>query len=194
MPEVHATLIGLEHPTRTVELDEFERFLNHVGASLDSADVVVQFGGFPDRELSLQSRGRRLYERSFVISGQSVVLIGWPVRIGDGTPIPVLDDLRRSYQRFGFRHRYHSAPTDTDPDCYLVIGRLSDPASAGAALAVAGEAEIRRVLSASSGVRVSLRSPDISLVRYKEATLAAATSRAYPIRDLDAARMRSLLA
>ncbi|MEU4475068.1 hypothetical protein [Micromonospora sp. NPDC023888] len=197
MPEVHATVIGLETPTRVVGLDEMRRFLDHVGTSLDRADVVAQFGGFLDRDQPLRSRGRRPYERSFVVSGENVVLIGWPVRPNDGVPIPVLDDLRRSYQRFGFRHRYHTTSADTDPDCYLVIGRLpagDDRPPADTALLAAAEDEIRRFLAASPGTLVPLRSQDISLVRYEEATLVEATSHAYPIGDIDADRIRALLA
>ncbi|MDP9792124.1 hypothetical protein J2S43_000636 [Catenuloplanes nepalensis] len=177
LPEVHATLIGLEHPTRKVTDADLPPFVRHLRTSLDRAGMIVQFGGFADGDHPIRSRGRSLYERSFLVSEVSVVLIGWPVDAG-GRPASALDTLRRSCQDFGFRHRYHARPGDQDPDCYLVIGQVPD---ADPARVAAGEAAIRDELAAAPPVRVALGLGDVRFVRYKSTTLAAGTSKAHPI-------------
>jgi hypothetical protein len=184
MAEIHSTLIGLETPIRQVSPAEVDRFIDHVRTSLDRCAMVLQFGAFVDRDYALRSRGRRLYDRSFLVNGESVVLIGWPIEESSGEFVPALDTLRRSFQDFGFRHRYHTTPTDSDPDSYLVIGSLTIALDADRV--TAAESDIRRFLSASSAVRVPLRSTDISVVRYEEPGLAEPTSRVYPLTAIGA--------
>jgi hypothetical protein len=42
--------------------------------------------------------------------------------------VPVLDQVRRSCQRFGVVHKYHDAPGATDPDAYMVVGEYDQNA------------------------------------------------------------------
>ncbi|GAB7047196.1 hypothetical protein JCM9534A_23220 [Catenuloplanes indicus JCM 9534] len=176
MPEVHATLLGLEDPARAADLP---LLLRHLTAALHRPGMSVQFGGFADREYPISSRDRGLHERSFLVSDANVVLIGWPVDGRSGEPTPALDDLRRSCQAFGFRHRYHLCPGDTDPDCYLVVGRT--PGGSAPAHVTVAETAIRNELAASPPTRISLTTADVRLVRYSDTTLPTGTSRAYPI-------------
>jgi hypothetical protein len=85
--------------------------------------LTIQFGGFADRDYSLTSRGRRLYERALTVDADKVVLIGWPINSSD-EPTSDLDLVRRDLQKFGVRHRYHDTPEACDPDSYMVIGNL----------------------------------------------------------------------
>jgi hypothetical protein len=84
--------------------------------------LTLRFGGFADRTHRVSSRGSSLYERMLTVSGDKVVLIGWPVD-SHGQPTWRIEELRRELGRFGARHRYHPTP---DPDAYLVIGELLD--------------------------------------------------------------------
>jgi hypothetical protein len=113
----HATLIGLESggpvvgdAVAGIDVDGLSR---HVDETLTGSPLTLRFGGFTDRIHS---------ERTLTVSGDKVVLIGWPVD-GGAEPTGRIEELRRELGRFGARHRYHPAP---DPDAYLVIGELLD--------------------------------------------------------------------
>lgn len=124
--DIHATLIGLESGGAVVgdavpgiDVDGLCRYLDE---TLTGSPLTLRFGGFADRAHSVSSRGSSLYERMLTVSGDKIVLIGWPVD-GHGEPTWRIEELRRELGRFGARHHYHPAP---DPDAYLVIGELLD--------------------------------------------------------------------
>jgi hypothetical protein len=175
----HSTLIGLEalgplEPSeglrarlRDTRHADLGGFAGHLRRALHEAPVTVQFGGFPDRDLGLSSRGRRLHERSLVADRDQVVLIGWPVDAA-GHPGPVLDRLRRDAGRFGFEHRYPLSETAIDPDAHVVVGELVDGVPAdelSAALAAA------RAALAGRPRRVPLRWDDLTIVVYDDTRL-----------------------
>jgi hypothetical protein len=150
LEQIHATVIGLERRTRSgfenrnfhafrgyskvMRLPQFFEFL--MNCSYFPFDA--QFGGFGDRDCPFQSRGARPYARSFSLQGTIPVAIGWPCRaeIWGGHPLAgsassstkvyprVLEDLRRSAQRFNVLHRWHREPSDADNDLYLRLGLL----------------------------------------------------------------------
>jgi hypothetical protein len=124
--DIHATLIGLESggpiAEGAVSGVDVSGLCRHLDDSLTECPLTLRFGGFADRVHSVSSRGSSLYERMLTVSGDKVVLIGWPVD-GRGEPTWRIEELRRELGRFGARHRYHPTP---DPDAYLVIGELLD--------------------------------------------------------------------
>jgi hypothetical protein len=126
VPDIHATLIGLESggpiADGAVPAIDIDGLCRHLDETLTRSPLRLRFGGFTDRVHSVSSRGQSLYERALTVSGDKVVLIGWPVD-GRGQPTWRLEELRRELGRFGARHRYHPTP---DPDAYLVIGELLD--------------------------------------------------------------------
>lgn len=124
--DIHATLIGLEYggpvTDGVVPGIDVDGLCRHLDETLTRSPLTLRFGGFADRGHGVASRGSSLYERTLTVSGNKVVLIGWPVDV-HGEPTWRLEDLRRELGRFGARHRYHPTP---DPDAYMVVGELLD--------------------------------------------------------------------
>jgi hypothetical protein len=211
LEQIHATVIGLERRTRSglenrnlhafrgcskgMRLPQLFKFL--VNCSYFPFDA--QFGGFGDRDWPFQSRGARPYARSFSMQGTIPVAIGWPCRAeiwsghspagiaSSGTKTRVypriLEDLRRSAQRFNVLHRWHREPSDADNDLYLRLGRLErelpDPQREWL------EDRIRRDLSAAPPLIVRLAVSDLMVVSRPadDETLAQARSRVVPLTD-----------
>jgi hypothetical protein len=170
--EVHATIIGLEQGGHGARLSEVLQYLR---ARFDQG-MTIQFGGFADIDYDVSSRGLRLCERSFTISGRDVMLIGWPVE--QGRPSAALDAVRRRCGELGFRHKHYSPAFPHDPDCYLSLGWLDQAAGTGTAAAC--ERQLKRYLSRNE-VQVPLASKDISIVVYQDRALTRASSAIYPI-------------
>jgi hypothetical protein len=188
--DVHATIIGLENVGTLTSRNEFDKLrrlippnTDVVGLSgflrkaLDDDPLTVQFGGFQDRDYPLTSRGARLFDRSFVVSGDKVVLIGWPVD-ESGLPTDLLARLRRRATGFGARHRYHHSPDDGDPDVYMVIGELAEEASGRAEVV-----DMMRAAAARSTCRVTLSAQRIRVAIYENPRLPAASTSTRSLQD-----------
>jgi hypothetical protein len=180
---VHATLIGLETSPSPADADR-SRFdarplAGHLVRLFTDHPLQIRFGGADADDRRWPSRGVPRYERTFLAGPADVVLIGWPVRSAgaERVPLPVLAEIRRGCEAFGARHRYHAAPTDADPDAYLVVGRLGRPP--GPAAARLAE-EIRRTL-ADAPRTVRLGPEQLSLVEYAETTLPLDSTRRHPL-------------
>jgi hypothetical protein len=184
LAQVHATVLGLERPpqpalynrnmldfrgeARAMRLPELFGFILESG----HLPFDAQFGGFADRDYGFRSRGARPFQRSFSIQGRTAVVIGWPVRAArDRCPSapewpPVLDELRRSAQRFGVLHRWHREPSDVDNDLYLRLGLLDGELADAQRELV--EQEMRRALSNSAPSTVPIRPTDLAVVAYPD--------------------------
>ncbi|MGH6902812.1 MAG: hypothetical protein ACREIR_08735 [Geminicoccaceae bacterium] len=210
--QIHATVIGLERQARSglanrnfqavrgcskvMRLPRLFEFL----VNCSYLPFEAQFGGFGDRDWPFQSRGARPYARSFSLQGTIPVAIGWPCRAeiaGGGRPLGgtasssartrvyprVLEDLRRSAERFNVLHRWHREPSDADNDLYLRLGRLERelPGPQREWL----EGRIRRALSAAPPLIVRLAVSDLMVVSRPadDETLAQARSRVVPLAD-----------
>src|SRR5204862_74161 len=84
-----------------------------------------------DPPLSATRRGQHPRQRSFIIGGTSVVVMGWPIKNGDYRPS--LDSLRRAFNTANVLHKYHAAAEDIDNDLFFVLGtidreKIGDPA------------------------------------------------------------------
>jgi hypothetical protein len=171
--EIHATVIGLEYPLRSVTATDIMSLSEYVVAAFDDG-VQVKFGDYLPGGSPFASRGQDPYVRSFALAEGRVVLIGWPVRpLGD---VYYLAEVRRGAERFGFRHRYHGASDDLDPDCYMAIGDYGqEDVSCTSDSLASVEAVIRQYL-VRNPVRVGLSARDLSLVRYRSTTLERAGS------------------
>ena len=150
--EVHATIIGLGPPGPGVDLPGL---LDHLRAAVSTGPLQIRFGGFADRDHAFASRSRRLFERSLTLHQGLATMIGWPIDTAH-EPVPVLDQIRRSCQRFGIVHKYHDAVGATDPDAYLVVGGYDQDASATDELDEVAR-RVRRVQPAPSPTRRRLR-------------------------------------
>ncbi len=182
LAQVHATVLGLERlpqpalynrnmldfrgELRAMRLPELFGFILESG----HLPFDAQFGGFEDCDYPFRSRGARPFDRSFSIQGRTAVVIGWPVRAARDRrssapdwPL-ILDELRRSAQRFGVLHRWHPEPSDVDNDLYLRLGLLDGELAASQRELV--EQEMRRALSASSPSTVRVGPSDLAVVAY----------------------------
>jgi hypothetical protein len=191
--QVHATIVGLEgcradgairgkRSGRVINLSGIVEFLR--GDAF--APIQVRVGGYraSDRH-SLRSRGEHPYLRSFSIQGSTAVAIGWPV---EGAHSPdSLDRLRRSLERFGARHKWHTTPEDVDNDCFLVLGRLDRAGIDDRVLEAAVEA-IRADLAATSHAIIEIDRDTLSFVGYLDSALPCATSRRYALDEPELTR------
>lgn len=173
LPDLHATILGLESPVPGACRD-LDGVLRHLVAEFEQEPVDVQFGGFADADRRMLSRGKILRERSLVLQGTTLVLIGWPMAPG---PSARMGEIRRRCERYGFRHKYHRQAADLDADIYLALGDIGDPAQAGPVEVVE---RLRREVLATA-VRVPLTAEVVSLVEYVDARLPAATSTWRPL-------------
>ena len=204
LAQIHATIIGLERSTqrgfRNRNLQELTgrapamRLPALFAFILEAGHLPfdAQFGGFENRDDPFRSRGARPYHRSFSIQGRTAVIIGWPVRAprrgGDGRPTgraypPILDDLRRSAQRFNVLHRWHRESSDVDNDLYLRLGLIAGELAESQRELV--EDEMRRALSGSLPLLVQLTTSDLAVVSYpaNEETLPIARSEVVQLTD-----------
>jgi hypothetical protein len=177
LPEVHATLIGLEQPSGTPSawphLDPGPLAAALV-AALDRDRPRLQLGGFGPGCPAPRSRGQLPHERSLGLYGDALVLIGWTTAAGSGRgdPVEIPGELRRAAERFGVRHKYHGPGEPTDRDVHLVLGAVDADPAARARLLAAGRAWL-----AGHRTDVELSADALSLVEYASPTLATATSR-----------------
>ena len=171
--DIHSTIIGLEsggpvaHDRVAVAGIDVIGLCRHLEDSLTRFPLTLRFGGFAEHGVS--SRGTSLYERMVVVSGDKVVLIGWPVT-DRGEPTWRIDLLRRELGRFGARHGYFQTPWSRDPDAYLVIGDLLD--GWNAARLDACVERCRAELSRTS-YEVRLTAADVGLAIYTDTRLPA---------------------
>jgi hypothetical protein len=171
--DIHSTIIGLEsggpvaHDRVAIAGIDVNGLCRHLEDSLARSPLTLRFGRFGDHGVS--SRGSSLYQRTVVVSGDKVVLIGWPVT-DRGDPTWRLDALRRELGRFGARHGYFQTPWSRDPDAYLVIGDLLDGWNAERLDACVQKC--RAELSRTS-CEVRLTAADVGLAIYTDTRLPA---------------------
>lgn len=144
--QVHGTIVSLERSSgksnsnfvsykKHFEQMDFDGLLHFLRAG-GVFPFQVQIGGFTNRDYPFTSRGKRPYERSFILRDDKVVLMGWPIRgqhLTITSPEPVdliqesriypniLDNMRKAVQTYNILHSYHHDPTDVDNDYYFRI-------------------------------------------------------------------------
>ena len=178
--QVHATVIRIDPGSDLAGL------LGHLHAVFSAAPLLIQFGGFADRDHAFASRSRRLHERSLTLHQGLATLIGWPVRERAGgtrpaqaEPLQVLGEVRRGCQRFGAVYKYHAAGSATDPDAYLVVGEY-DRAGTSAAELERAAGRLRARLGRQP-VRVPMGAGRLSVVVYADRRLPPESTVALPL-------------
>jgi hypothetical protein len=132
----------------------------------------IRVGGFrAGQEAAFSSRGQHPYDRSFALSRDAFVLMGWPEEtIRHGTAVLPLDDLRRDMSQANIPHWYHDGPGDVDNDLHLVVGHLTTAPPDGATAAV----QAVRTYLAEHPVQLEVGVGQLAIVASQSPTLAPA--------------------
>jgi hypothetical protein len=137
----------------------------------------IRVGGFqPGQAAAFSSRGQHPYERSFALSRDAFVLMGWPEdTIRHGSAAQPLDDLRRDMSQANIPHWYHDGPDDVDNDFHMVVGHLAVAPPPGAA-PPRTTAAVQAVRSYLAGHRAELELGlgQVAVVASESSTLAPA--------------------
>lgn len=191
VPQVHGTIIGLEGCNRNgnVENTNFSEYRSE-SRYIDITALLtflhgpaipvfeVQIGGYLDSEdYGFTSQNMHPYIRSFSIQGEIAVAIGWPMENAD-----ILDQFRRSFNRFNVLHKWHKKESDFDNDFFLVLGRVARE-SIGEAGIIDAEVKIRRVMSLHQYSKIRIGSANLQIVAYSDTQLPPVSSRVFPIAD-----------
>jgi hypothetical protein len=190
LEQVHGTVIGLEgcrqgdqlknqNSGEMMNLDGLVAFLR--GPQFRS--ITVQVGGFQqDAQYPFRSRRTHPYLRSFSVQDEIAVAMGWP-READGFPNS-LDRLRRAFQEFGVRHKWHRTEDEIDNDLFFVLGTLDrrtiDPALLESSIHI-----IRSELASSGETLLEINRGTLQLVGYVDTQLSRGTSSCYRVDEPD---------
>ncbi len=190
MEQVHGTVVGLEgcrsgrnfrnrNSGLLMDLGKLVEFLR--GPRLGS--IRVRVGGYEScGKYPFRSRNIHPYLRSFSIQGDIAVAMGWPVQPGEFPDS--LDQLRRGFQEFGVRHKWHRTDIEVDNDFFFVLGRLERGAVDRAAVESSTE-HVRTVLASSGGTEVEINRDTLRLVGYSDPELPRQTSCWYGLDEPD---------
>lgn len=177
IPQVHATLIGLEGTRQAgVVYNSNFALARNVRRPMDLTGLLddlrqdaclsmeMQFAGYGATVATpIVSRGKTPYLRSFGFQADLAVMIGWPVHAGSRP----LHELRKRCQRRNVLHKYHARDTDVDDDLFLVVGSLQRQ---NQHLANA-ETALRDFMAHMPPVQVPLDLDALSLVQYENPQL-----------------------
>ncbi len=190
--QVHATIVGLEgcrmnggvHSKRSrlpMDLSGLVDFLR----GGEFAPIRIRIGGYDaGGSYPFRSRDAHPHLRSFSIQGDVAVAIGWPM---DDTSAPdSLDRLRRSFERLGVRHKWHTTGDEVDNDCFVVLGRIEQQRVETRLVHAAAES-MRADLAAGSPATIEIDRDTLSFVGYLDSRLPLETSRAYRLDEPDLA-------
>ena len=136
----------------------------------------VQIGGFEEKQnYPFASQGQTPYERSFSLLGNEVaiaLMAGWPVRerpnVSEKKYPLLLDEMRRSFQKFNILHKYHAKTTDIDNDFYFRLGLIHQPDHS---LREHAENIIKRFLSEVEPIIVNIAVSDVYFASFQKETL-----------------------
>jgi hypothetical protein len=198
LEQVHGTVIGLEgcrfggrltnqHSRSPMNLHGVLEFLR----SSRLQPIRVQIGGYePSGEYPFRSRNAHPYLRSFSIQDDIAVAMGWP---NDGGRFPnSLDRLRRAFQEYGVRHKWHRTDDEIDNDFFFVLGtidsRRTDPAALESLTHV-----VRSELAAHGETFIEINRDTLRLVGYSDPQLARGTSSWYGLDEPDLAAKLAVL-
>lgn len=196
LDDVHATIIGLDSygqvasdrdavdVVNSSEWSNLPALCGYLDASISNNPLVVQFGGFADRDYPMSSRGKRLFVRTVTVHSDQMMLLGWVIS-SEGVPTDLLDRLRRGAQQFGATHKYHMQPEDKDPDVYMVVGTVGDLSD----LQNIAVDDLRMAL-ASRPCRTPLNAEAVQVATYIDINLPALSTRTWPLADFARQELR----
>ncbi|MEV6482814.1 hypothetical protein [Streptomyces sp. NPDC051576] len=158
--QVHATIVYLG---KADEVDpEAVRRLAREWRSTFKRSLDIQFGGMvmaadPGIETT----------RTFDVASNWCLVHGWPVvSTTEGLQAKgYLAEMRRSVERFGFRHLYQDVTPFGDPNCYMKIGFLDGEPEPESDIT-----DVRAHLAAHP-FRLAIDYQDLVVVGYDDATL-----------------------
>ena len=143
-------------------------------------EISIRIGGFNlNCNYGFTSRSQHPFLRGISLQGEIAVAMGWP--FGEGGYTTALDELRRSFQKFGVLHKWHQTEDDIDNDFFFVLGRV-DRTHVSQAEEELIQAELRALLAGMT-LPIVINQRTISFVSYVEPQLPLSTSRNIPIVD-----------
>jgi len=199
MHQVHATLVSLRQVPGSAGANlNFERYRGKQ-AIMDFSGLLnffrfgghfpfqVQIGGFEKRDYPFTSQGQTPHERSFSLLGNEIaiaLMAGWPVRkrpngVEEKYPL-LLDEMRRSFQKFNILHKYHAGVTDLDNDFYFRLGSICQPDSF---LRERVESTVKRFLSEVKPVIIEINASDVYLASFQNETLLPSSTEVWSVGD-----------
>jgi hypothetical protein len=199
LTQVHATIVGLDG-VRTrgdVVNHSFSRYckdprikdrrMNLEGlvdyiAATSLFPFEVRIGGFRrGGEYPFKSHGEHPYFRSFAIQKSNlVVAMSWP-ESEKGFP-DTLDHLRRDFNVFNIRHKYHKTDKDVDNDLFFVLGKVDPGAVTNLTREAVSEA-IRAQIAGIAPIYITVGCENLSFVAYVSDELPLATSVVFSLED-----------
>jgi hypothetical protein len=193
--QIHATITSLERLDRTrynlnffnyrnqKKIMDFEKFIRFLRES-NYFSFQVQIGGFENKAYPFTSREHSPFIRSFQITHDKLVLLGWPVHLQiAGKSYPnTLDELRKNCQTHNILHTYHQNKLDIDNDFYLRLG-IVNPKSLTAKSKKNLENKVRAFLSSCAPVILEIKTSNTYFACYTNNELPVNTTRAWPISD-----------
>jgi hypothetical protein len=198
LEQVHGTVIGLEGCRHG------QRLMNqNSGSAMNLRGVVdflrdprlqpirVQVGGYQaSGEYAFRSRNTHPYLRSFSIQGDIAVAMGWPDQRGSYPNS--LDQLRRAFQEYGVRHKWHRTDDEIDNDFFFVLGRI-DRQTADPVVLESSTQIVRAEIASHGATLVEINRDTLRLVGYSDPQLPPGTSRWYGLDEPDLAAKLELL-
>ena len=190
--QVHATIVGLEgcrvdggiRSKRSGKLLDFSGVVEFLRGG-EFSPIHVRVGGYSEsRGYPFLSRDAHPHLRSFSIQEDTAVAMGWPVE--NGNHPDSLDRLRRSFQQFGVRHKWHTTDEAVDNDCFLVLGRI-DRDGLDDKILQAAAASIRADLATALQTMLEISRDTISFVGYVDSRLPPESSKMYGLHESDLA-------
>ena len=202
--QVHGTIIGCEgfktasgivdrwfkerrQETKYIDLTGLLNYLQQIDLSL-----TIRFGGYNRQtDYNFLSRGQHLSDRSFQLQPANnntiPVLIGWSWK-NDRVSLAI-DNLRRSFQRFGLLHKYHASLDSVDNDFYLRLGTIETELSASEINSIA--ADVCNLL-ATQAIHIPVNLNNLAFARYQDLQLTSATTKAIPVDSITANQLEQL--
>jgi hypothetical protein len=207
MEQVHATIIGLEGiPNDTEVLNLNFREINKKDKPMNPDKIMsflertklipfeVRIGGYRHyQSFPFSSRSQHPYIRSFSVQGPIAVAMGWPV--AEKSYPPVLERLRRQFQKNNVLHKWHNAPKTVDNDFYFVLGRIDRDHITKIRMQELQEL-MRQTLAGIEPLLIPIERENLSIVGYYDNQLPHSTSSKISLSDAQSSpeKVRNLYA
>ncbi len=175
---INSNFAAMQQTMRTIEFKKLFEILNDT----ECLPIKIRFGGYQEgHEYGFTSRGFPPYERSFIFTGRTALIIGWPIYHTLRRP---LDQLRRSLRAAGVLHKYHWDRKTIDNDLFMVLGNIQrDQLDIKTLQSL--EQEIQNFLAEQPPHIVDITRDDLKFVSYYDTRLPVSNSIIYTLDEAE---------